>query len=42
MSRMLDQLGVPAGRRHIADLQQPLADGTPLPAPEGIFPKVAE
>jgi methionyl-tRNA synthetase len=42
MSRMLDQLGVPAGRRNIADLQQPLADGTPLPAPEGIFPKVAE
>ncbi len=39
MSRMLDQLGVPTDLRDFAQLRSPLPDGTPLPAPEGIFPR---
>ncbi len=42
MGRMLDQLGVPAGQRQFADLDHALPAGTPLPPPEGIFPKHAE
>jgi methionyl-tRNA synthetase len=42
MARMLDQLGVPAGQRHFAALETPLAAGTALPPPEGIFPKWVE
>lgn len=39
MARLLDQLGVPAEARRIADLGAPLLTGTPLPAPQGIFPR---
>jgi methionyl-tRNA synthetase len=42
MARMLDQLGVPADQRDLADLRQPLPDGTVLPTPEGIFPRHVE
>ena len=42
MARMLDQLGVPAEARSLAALATPLADGTALPAPQGIFPRFAE
>ena len=39
MSRMLDQLGVPGDARSLASLALPLATGTMLPPPEGIFPR---
>jgi methionyl-tRNA synthetase len=39
MARLLDQLGVPPDARRIADLGSPLLTGTPLPAPQGIFPR---
>jgi len=39
MAKMLDQLGVPAGSRDLAALAIPLADGTPLPPPQGVFPR---
>ena len=39
MARMLDQLGVPDGARSFAALDAPLAPGTVLPAPQGIFPR---
>jgi methionyl-tRNA synthetase len=42
MARMLDQLGVPAGARQLADLATPLADDTALPAPQGVFPRHVE
>jgi len=42
MARMLDQLGVPAGVRQLADLAVPLADGVALPAPQGVFPRYVE
>jgi methionyl-tRNA synthetase len=42
MARMLDQLGVPADARLLAALAAPLPDGTPLPAPQGVFPRYAE
>ncbi len=42
MSRMLDQLGVPDDQRDLASLAQPLPAGTPLPTPEGIFPRHVE
>ncbi|HSU06171.1 MAG TPA: methionine--tRNA ligase [Acetobacteraceae bacterium] len=42
MARMLDQLGVPPDARMLAALALPLPDGTPLPAPEGIFPRFVE
>jgi methionyl-tRNA synthetase len=42
MARMLDQLGVPADQRQLADLRSPLPAGTPLPTPEGIFPRHVE
>ncbi|MDE2580709.1 MAG: methionine--tRNA ligase [Rhodospirillales bacterium] len=42
MGRMLDQLGVPDQARSIAALAHPLADGTRLPAPEGVFPRYVE
>jgi methionyl-tRNA synthetase len=42
MGRMLDQLAVPAEARSLAGLAQPLADGTVLPAPQGIFPRFVE
>ena len=42
MARMLDQLGVPAEARQLAGLAVPLADGMPLPAPQGVFPRYVE
>ncbi len=42
MARMLDQLGVPADARSLADLATPLADGVALPAPKGVFPRYVE
>jgi methionyl-tRNA synthetase len=42
MAAMLDQLGVPAEARRIADLAAPLPGGTVLPAPQGVFPRFVE
>jgi methionyl-tRNA synthetase len=42
MARMLDQLGVPADARTMAALATPLADGTALPSPAGVFPRYVE
>jgi methionyl-tRNA synthetase len=42
MARLLDQVGVPADARSFAALDQALADGTVLPAPQGIFPRYVE
>ncbi len=42
MAKMLDQLGVPAEGRDLASLAAPLADGTTLPAPQGVFPRYVE
>jgi len=42
MARMLDQLGVPETARDFAALDTPLAGGTVLPAPQGVFPRYVE
>jgi methionyl-tRNA synthetase len=42
MGRMLDQLGVPADARQLADLGTPLADAVTLPEPQGVFPRYVE
>ena len=42
MGKMLDQLGVPEGARAFSSLGTPLPDGTPLPAPHGVFPRYIE
>ena len=42
MARMLDQLGVPADARSLAELATPLPDGTALPPPQGVFPRYVE
>ena len=42
MARMLDQLGVPPDARTLAALDAPLADGTKLPPPQGVFPRHVE
>jgi methionyl-tRNA synthetase len=42
MRRMLDQLGVPADARQLADLAVPLTDDRALPAPQGVFPRYVE
>jgi len=44
MNKLLDQLAVPAGERNFAALTEAhaLQSGTPLPAPEGIFPRYVE
>jgi methionyl-tRNA synthetase len=39
MARLLDQLGVPDADRSFAAFDGPLAAGTALPKPEGIFPR---
>ena len=39
MAAMLDQLGVPADARSLADLATPLPGGVVLPPPQGIFPR---
>ena len=41
-ARLLDQLAVTADRRDFAALARKLAPGTPLPKPEGIFPRYVE
>jgi methionyl-tRNA synthetase len=38
-AKLLDQLGVPAEARQFADYARRLVPGTPLPAPEGVFPR---
>jgi methionyl-tRNA synthetase len=40
--RLLDQLAVPADQRDFAALARRLVPGTPLPKPEGIFPRYVE
>ncbi len=42
MARMLDQLGVPETARALSALDTPLAGGTALPPPEGVFPRFVE
>ncbi|MCB9960369.1 MAG: methionine--tRNA ligase [Rhodospirillaceae bacterium] len=44
MARLLDQLGVPADARSFAALADGpgLAPGTPLPKPQGVFPRYVE
>jgi methionyl-tRNA synthetase len=42
MARMLDQLGIPSEARDIASLSSPIASGTPLPPPAGVFPRFVE
>jgi methionyl-tRNA synthetase len=42
MASMLDQLGVAADARDVAMLGVPLAAGTVLPAPSGVFPRYIE
>lgn len=39
---MLDQLGVPADARDFAGLAAALPAGTPLPPPQGVFPRFVE
>jgi methionyl-tRNA synthetase len=38
-ARLLDQLSVAQESRNFSFLSQPLVPGTPLPAPEGVFPR---
>ncbi len=42
MARLLDQLAVAPALRDFAALFKPLEAGTPLPAPQGIFPRFVE
>ena len=42
MAKMLDQLGVPLNARGFGDIAAPLAAGTILPAPAGVFPRFVE
>jgi methionyl-tRNA synthetase len=42
MAIMLDQLGVPADARMLADLAHPLPGGILLPPPSGVFPRYVE
>jgi methionyl-tRNA synthetase len=41
-STLLDQLAVPKDQRDFASLDTTLKPGTPLPKPEGIFPRFVE
>lgn len=41
-ARLLDLVAVPEDRRAFADLDAPLAPGTPLPVPQGVFPRYVE
>ena len=41
-AKLLDQLAVPPDRRGFAALSAPIAPGTALPKPEGIFPRFVE
>lgn len=42
MARLLDQLSVPADRRSFAAFATRATAGTPLPKPEGVFPRFVE
>jgi methionyl-tRNA synthetase len=42
MAKLLDQLGVAEDARDFASLNASLVEGTPLPAPSGIFPRFVE
>jgi methionyl-tRNA synthetase len=42
IARMMDQLGIPADARSLSALGTPLADGTALPTPQGVFPRYVE
>jgi methionyl-tRNA synthetase len=42
MTRLLDQLAVPADARDYAAFDRTLVAGTPLPPPQGIFPRYIE
>ena len=42
MGKMLDQLGVPPDARTIAALEEPLAEATVLPPPQGVFPRYVD
>ena len=42
MACMLDQLGVAETARDFASLATPLAEGTPLPPPQGVFPRYTD
>ena len=39
---LLDQLAVPRGARGFDQLATPLVPGTPLPEPQGVFPRYVE
>jgi methionyl-tRNA synthetase len=41
-AKLLDQLAVPQDKRDFAGLATPLAPGTALPKPEGVFPRYVE
>jgi methionyl-tRNA synthetase len=41
-NRLLDQLAVPADQRQFSALREPLASGTALPKPTGVFPRFVE
>jgi len=41
-AKLLDALSVPAGLRDFAYYDQRLVSGTPLPAPQPIFPRYVE
>jgi len=41
-AKLLDQLAVPKDKRDFAGLATPLAPGTALPKPEGVFPRFVE
>jgi methionyl-tRNA synthetase len=40
--KLLDQLAVPTDARDFAALDKGLVEGTPLPAPQGVFPRFVE
>jgi len=39
---LLDQLAVPGDKRSFAQFDQALMAGTPLPPPQGVFPRFVE
>lgn len=42
MAKLLDQLAVPEGQRSFANFTTHLEGGTPLPPPQGLFPRFVE
>jgi methionyl-tRNA synthetase len=41
-AKLLDQLKIPAGKRDFAAIAEPLAAGTVIDKPEGVFPRIME